>query len=124
MTFRRSDGILLWALQGWLRLRQRGRFAQPGSVDEAVRDLEDLASPVGAFVRDQWIVGAGRAIEAKRLYEAWKKFCEEMGRDYPGTIQTFGRDLRAVVPDIDTQQVRTKEGRTRLYHGIDLAAGI
>ncbi|MCK4602665.1 MAG: hypothetical protein KAU28_09375, partial [Phycisphaerae bacterium] len=68
-------GILLWALQGWLRLRQRGRFAQPDSVDEAIRDFEDLASPVGAFVRDQCVVGAGRSIEAKRLYEAWKQFC-------------------------------------------------
>jgi len=117
-------GILLWALQGWLRLRDRGYFVQPESVRDAIAELEDLASPVGAFVRDCCVVGPGNCVEAGRLYEAWKQFCQSMGRDHPGTAQTFGRDLRAAVPGIATRQARDSGTRVRLIEGIALAPDI
>src|SRR5262249_1093591 len=50
-------GILLWAIDGWKRLRDRGHFLQPESGRKAIEDLEDLSSPIGAFVREQCIVG-------------------------------------------------------------------
>jgi len=117
-------GILLWALQGWVRLRGRGYFVQPDSVREAIAELEDLASPVGAFVRDCCVVGPGNCVEAGRLYEAWKQFCQSMGRDHPGTAQTFGRDLRAAVPGIATRQARDSGTRVRLIEGIALAPDV
>jgi putative DNA primase/helicase len=113
-------GILLWALQGWSRLRARGHFIQPKSVDEAIRDLEDLASPVGAFVRDRCVVAPGRMIDAGRLYEAWKAHCAEMGRDHAGTKASFGRDLRAAVPHLRMSNRRVDDGRDRFYEGVDL----
>lgn len=113
-------GILLWALQGWTRLRERGRFVQPKSVEEALRDLEDLASPVGAFVRERCTVAPGMTIEAGRLYEAWKSYCEEMGRDHAGTKASFGRDLRAAVPSLRISNRRVDGGRDRFYEGLDL----
>ncbi len=113
-------GILLWALQGWSRLHTRGYFVQPKSVDEAVLDLEDLASPVGAFVRDRCIVAPGLTIEASQLYETWKAYCEEMGRDHAGTRQSFGRNLRAAVPSITSSNRRGDDGRDRFYEGIAL----
>jgi len=116
-------GILLWALEGWMRLRQRGRFVQPASVEDAVRDLEDLCGPVGAFVRDRCIVGPGCSAEASAVFAAWKGYCQEMGRDHTGTIQTFGRDLRATVPGLRVTQPRLTGGRTRWYEGLRLADG-
>jgi putative DNA primase/helicase len=116
-------GILLWAIQGWLRLQGRGHFVQPESVREAIRELEDLASPVGAFVRECCVVGPGHCVEAGRLYEAWKWFCVDMGRDHPGTAQTFGRDLRAAVPGITTRQARDDGARMRIIEGIALVPG-
>jgi len=113
-------GILLWALQGWLRLRERGRFMQPQSVEEAIRDLEDLASPVGAFVRERCLLGQWHSIEVARLYEAWKEFCGQAGREHPGTRQSFGRDLRAAAPSVMTSNRRNGDGRDRFYEGIDL----
>src|SRR5262249_8172089 len=41
-------GILLWAIEGWRRLRERRRFVQPAGGDELREQLEDIASPVGA----------------------------------------------------------------------------
>src|ERR1700730_13225183 len=41
-------GILLWAIAGWQRLRDRGHFIQPDAGKELLGDLEDLSSPIGA----------------------------------------------------------------------------
>jgi putative DNA primase/helicase len=54
---------LNWAITGWRRLNERGYLDMPGSSADAVLQLEDLASPVGAFVRDHCIVAPGRTIE-------------------------------------------------------------
>lgn len=39
-------GILQWSIDGWDRLRLRGRFVQPETSAELVGDMADLASPV------------------------------------------------------------------------------
>ena len=92
--------ILLWAIRGWERLRKRGHFLQPASSTAVVRDMEDLSSPMGAFVRDLCIVGTNESIPVQELFGRWKTWCEEKGWKSAGIEQTFGRDLRAVVPSI------------------------
>ena len=115
-------GILNWAIEGWRRLHERGYFIQPRSSEEAIRQLEDLASPISAFVRERCTVGPGRSIEVNELFAAWQSWCQAMGRASAGNIQSFGRDLRAAVPGLRTSQPRMAGGRMRFYDGIDLAA--
>ncbi|HRQ73989.1 MAG TPA: phage/plasmid primase, P4 family [Phycisphaerales bacterium] len=110
-------GILLWAIEGWKRLRQRGRFVQPASAEEAIRDLEDLASPVSAFVRERCVVGPGHRAWIDDLYAAWKAWCEQDGRTVVTHKQTFGRDLAAAVPGILR---RRGTGMASFYDGIGL----
>jgi putative DNA primase/helicase len=115
-------GIFAWALEGWRRLRRRGYFLQPESSREAVAQLEDLSSPVAAFVRERCDTGEGHEVECQRLYDAWKKWCEEYGRDHAGTLHTFGRDLRATVPELKITQHRAADSRRRYYLGLRLLA--
>jgi len=110
-------GILNWAIEGWRRLRARGHFVQPSSVEDAVRDMEDLSSPVGAFVRERCEIGPGKRIWVGDLYEAWKTWCEQEGRSMVTTKQTFGRDLSAAVPGVTR---RRATGNTTFYEGIGL----
>lgn len=42
-------GILLWAIEGWSRLQERGRFVQPESGQQMLDDMDDLSSPINAF---------------------------------------------------------------------------
>jgi putative DNA primase/helicase len=91
-------GILNWAIEGWRQLRQRGHFVQPASVDDALRDMEDLSSPVGAFVRERCNVEPGLRVWIDDLYQAWKEWCEADGRISVTTKQTFGRALMATPP--------------------------
>jgi putative DNA primase/helicase len=113
-------GILNWALDGLLRLKARGHFIQPASAAAAVQELEDLASPIGAFIRDRCDAGPTCTVAVDRAYETWCEWCEEQGRDHPGTKQSFGRDLRAAVPELTLTQPREDGARYRIYQGIKL----
>jgi putative DNA primase/helicase len=113
-------GILLWAIAGWQRLRDRGHFLQPDAAKQLMDDLADLASPVGAFVRELCKVAPGCHIERSALFDAWKRWCEGQGREHPGDSATFGRNLRAVVPSLGDAYPRTDEGRVRVYEGLCL----
>jgi len=110
-------GILLWAIEGLKRLRERGRFVQPAAVSEAVREMEDLASPVLAFVRDRCFFAPGHRVWVDDLYIAWKQWCEQDGRTAVTNKQTFGRDLAAAVPGVTR---RRGAGDVPFYEGIGL----
>lgn len=116
-------GILLWAIAGWRRLRERGRLVEPASSRQMAGDLADLASPISAFVRDCCVVGPGYRVPVDDLYAAWREWCEAGGRREPGAVQTFARDLLAAVPGLGTSQPRDGERRYRAYEGIGLVAG-
>jgi putative DNA primase/helicase len=110
-------GILNWAIQGKFRLRERGHFVQPSSVEDAVRDIEDLSSPVRAFVRTHCEVGPGKRVGVNGLYEAWKTWCDGDGRSAATTKQSFGRDLLAAVPGVQRRRGTNMAG---FYEGIGL----
>ena len=113
-------GILNWAIQGWQRLQQRGAFIQPESGQELLDDLQDLASPVRAFVGDCCIVGPEFSTRIGDLFAAWKVWCDGHGREHAGTQQAFGKDIRAAVSSIRGVRPRAGEGRERQYVGVGL----
>lgn len=109
-------GILLWAIEGWKRLRERGRFVQPESAAERVRELEDLASPVGAFVRECCTVGDGHRVKVETIYQAFTRWSGAEGRNVELNKTRFGKDLRDVVPTVS----RRRGSHTPFYEGIRL----
>ena len=111
-------GILCWAVKGLQRLRERGRFVQPRSSAEAIRELEDLGSPVGAFVRDCCSVGPGLSATTDEIYAAWQAWCRDQGREHAGTKARFSRDLRAVLPSVTIRQRREAFHVIRVYEGV------
>lgn len=113
-------GILLWAIEGWHRLRERGYFRQPASGEELTSELADLGSPIGVFVRERCQEGEGCRVYLDELFRAWQNWCDAKGRREPGTEQSFGRDLRAAVPGIRTVRTRDGDERRRAYEGLAL----
>lgn len=113
-------GVLLWAVEGWRRLRDRGRFVQPTAGAEVLRDMEELASPIKGFVRDRCGLGPGRSAPVPDLYRAWKYWCEENGFQHPGPANLFARNLRSAFPALAPARPRTAAGRERHLVGIDL----
>jgi putative DNA primase/helicase len=115
-------GILLWAIEGLKRLRDRGRFAQPESGETMLEEMEELASPAGAFVRDCLEEDPESEADVQAVYQAWIAWCEMMGERHPGNQANFGRNLRAFLPTLETKQRRGSGGeRHRVFLGVRLA---
>ena len=116
-------GILSWSLDGLERLTRNGRFTPVASSAGAVTQLQDLVSPVAAFVRDCCERGAGYDVDTKVLFSAWRNWCEENGHRATNSA-TFGRDLRAAVLGLDRRRPRPEgEPRSYRYYGIKLHNG-
>ena len=108
-------GILNWALIGSDWLRHRGRFEMPESSNATIRQFEDLSSPVRAFVRDWCVMRPDLWITKKRLYPAWRAWCDEQGMR-ASSEAVFGRDLFSALPQLAT----SKRNEVRGYGGICL----
>jgi putative DNA primase/helicase len=110
-------GIFNWALAGLQSLRARGRFRPPATSREAIQEMEDLASPVGAFIRDKCSIAPDATVEPGELYSAYRSWAEEHGWQAVNQ-QLFGRDLRAASPGIHRR--RMGGDRVPTYVGIGL----
>lgn len=113
-------GILLWAIKGWQKLRERGQLIQPASSRLLVREMEDLASPVRAFVHQRCMVGASSTVPRHALYEAYCDWAKQQGQK-PLDDATFGRNLHAAVEGLDTSQLRIDGKKLRHYVGVGLS---
>jgi putative DNA primase/helicase len=116
---REAPGIFNWALRGLDRLNERGHFVVPPASQDAITQLEDLASPVGAFVRQCCVTGSNYQVDTDDLWKAWKDWCED--QNVPeGTKSIFVRDLRAVVSTIRPTRLTEGQKRVQGYVGIAL----
>ena len=113
-------GILLWALDGWARLQAQGQFTVPTSSAEAVASLERLTSPIMAFLDDECVLDAALEVSVDALFLRWKHWSEDENRKFPGTKETFSRDLHAAVPGVVKIRKRNGKHRPYFYSGIGL----
>ena len=88
--------IVLWAIEGWRRLQQRGHFTQPESAQQLVQALKDLGSPVAEFVRENRELLPSAETVRSELYQRWRQWNEERGEKHLTTDGVFGRDLRSL----------------------------
>ena len=83
-------GILLWAIEGWKRLRDHGRLTQPPAGQALVDEMKELSSPIDLFLRECCVVAPGRVITPQKLFDAWKEWCHRMNREAVGDQQGVG----------------------------------
>lgn len=117
---REMPGVLAWALRGRAQLETANGFSQPPSGQEMLDRLRELISPVRCFIDDCCEVGSQFSIDCTRLYHRWKDWCDEQGRDHVGTVQAFGRDLHAALPNVVLRRPRFGASRIRVYSGVKL----
>lgn len=127
-------GILHWAVEGWRRLADRGRFVQPESGVNLAEEAMCLNNPIVEFVaeRCEAIPGFNPAdelwegielpkVSTSELHAEWMSWCEINGVEQPGGREEFGRNLRAAYPCVQNKQVRLPGGgKDRFYVGIRL----
>jgi hypothetical protein len=107
-------GILNWSLDGLRRLTldNENHFTRFEAAEEAITTMRDLASPVGAFVRERCKLDPNAEIAVDDLYAEYKDWCQVC--EYPKSPKAhFGRDLRAACPSV--RKTRPRDGSKRSY---------
>jgi putative DNA primase/helicase len=115
--------ILNWSLQGWKKLREQGGFTQPASGAELLREFDEMANPLAVFVGERCALGQGLEVPVQDLYREWCDWCATQGRDRPGDVQGFSRNLRTSVQSLTIRRLREGENRVRVFHGITFQGG-
>jgi len=111
-------GILMWALDGLQRMRKRGRLIQPSSGQSMADELEEMTSPITQFVDDACVVNIAATVPITDLFQSWTDWCKDNGRDHPGTVQVFGKQLTAAFPNVSKARIAENGSRVRVYTGI------
>jgi len=119
-------GILNWALAGLQRLtfENANHFTRFAAADDAITTMQDLASPVGAFVRERCKLGRDEdgnpyEIAVDGLYAAYKDYAQSC--EYPKFDKAqFGRNLRAACTAVRKARPRDGTKRHFVYAGIRL----
>jgi len=84
--------------------------------------LADLVSPMSAFVRECCERGPDvDEAPISAVYDRWKLWAEDTGQQKM-SVQTFGRNLRAVIPGLRVAQPRIgpKNSQVRVWAGLGL----
>jgi len=116
-----APAIFNWCLEGFDRLAERGHFVQPRASRAAVEHLEDLASPVSAFLRDRCTLHPDATVEKDDLWKEWREWAEDAGVK-KGSKEVLIRDLRAAQPQI--RSTRPTIGSKRVYVLSGLRLGV
>jgi putative DNA primase/helicase len=114
-------GILRWSLDGLTRLNRRGHFIMPASAKAEVERMEELSSPILAFVRDRCELGSTFSVPINDLFGAWETWCHARGLPAGSSI-SFSNALHSAVPSVRRERPRVEGDRVRVFAGIGLAA--
>jgi putative DNA primase/helicase len=102
-----------------LTVENDNRFTRVASAEEAIVTMRDLASPVGAFVRERCELGSDKQVDVDLLYNTYKLWAEDNGHERKSKA-LFGRDLRAVSPSIRKARLWGGGEREMVYTGMGL----
>ena len=107
-------GILSWSLDGLGRLTRQGKFTEPTSLHRLHLGVTGFRLP-GCCVHTRPLRGRHWSGDPHcGPFGDWRLWCEDNGHK-PGSVQTFGRDLRAVIPTLKVTRPRAGDSRMRHF---------
>jgi putative DNA primase/helicase len=100
--FAEAEGILLWAVEGWRKLRKGQKFPVLGLAETYLEILSDDTAPVSSYVGERLVVADRGDVDdtwasSEGLYVDYTWWCGEAGRQ-PFARATFFKKLRAELP--------------------------
>jgi phage/plasmid-associated DNA primase len=70
------SGILNWAIEGWRRLRAKGKFILPPTSVEALERMKKKAAPMLNFVEEECEIGSELSWQRNACYAHYVACCE------------------------------------------------
>ncbi len=106
------SGILNWSLEGYDKMKKRGKFTQPESGKDALDYLKESSNPLASFLSNCCIIKPDASILTEDLREAYTFY----SGDKEMSPQDFGTYLLALCPTV----ANVRKGRGYTYIGIGL----
>lgn len=117
------QGIFNWALAGLYRLKKRGHFISPESVEELNTEFKALLAPVNVFIFECCNQSSNEEVTVSQIFQAYKWWCEQENYKCSSRAK-FVTNLRAALKQVKTKVVRQGDQTIRAYCGIGLKAEI
>ena len=112
-------GILKWSIEGYRKLQQVGRFTQPKSANEKAKQLTNMASPMAAFVEENYILDPLGRVNRDDFYMQFCDWWLANGQEgEPGNKTSVGMKLSNAFPQISKTEQMVKGARTNYYVGL------
>jgi putative DNA primase/helicase len=112
-------GIICWAIAGFRMLIDDGGFIQPKSGIKKMMILNDLCSPIGAFINESFTVTGSDEdrIPADQVHSMWKTWCEETGH-HSGSVHKFYKNLTDAFPVCEKKRTKSHGILMYSYYGL------
>jgi P4 family phage/plasmid primase-like protien len=119
-------GILNWAIEGYRRLKERGRFQHTVRSQKASDDIKMHRAQMDSFLRAGWVreeadvVGDGEftggTVWTGLLYELYDEWCDDHGVvPWFKEVKTFRRELYTLRPEWKNRALRERLHGVRDY---------
>lgn len=110
--------IICWAVEGWKRLNDSGKFTEPSYTSKYREQIRHIASPVTAFVAQRCTLAPNTSVTKYELFRAYELWCAECGIKRQESREMFGQALQSAYPAIMESRKRIKGERERIWKGI------
>jgi len=100
-------GVVLWAINGWLRLRERGRYDPPAIMLKAISDFQASNSPIRTWIAQCVELNAWSMVDYRDLVSSFNGWLEMA---YGGEAKRAGgqaviRALKAEFPNSGSHKI-------------------
>lgn len=116
--FAEANGIFLWMLEGYHRLKSRSMFETTGILQRNVDDYRKENNSVIGFIEEECIIDIDRSITKTKMYARYQNWCKTTGI-HALSMNKFGREI-AKQCNLSTNE-RLGGGKDRIWRGIDVA---
>lgn len=112
-----APGIAVWAVEGLLRLREKG-FTIPASSMPVVEEFRKQSSPVSEFADEHCIIGPYN-IPSMMLYDAFTRWSKDQGI-FPGSSTKFMQRFLMLYPGLHVERMTFNGKQVRCVCGAKL----
>lgn len=117
--------IFVWALQGMIRLHERGgRFTQSDRCTIAARTHRLNCLPVMTFVEECADVRPGLTVQADELYRSYTRWCKWSGLSKPKPLHVFTREIVNFYDGVKMANSRSEYIGRRIIEGIGIRGNL
>lgn len=118
-----TSGILMWAIEGLLRLMEQKDFTQSSISRAAMEDYQADTNPIRDFVSERLDLDPDSSEAKAEIYRVYVDWCRESGYK-PWAIRQFGKQLKRIGLGLEEVKVGGVANRKNGYRGVKIKVDV